>query len=99
MKTHWSEANRRKKSDAQMLAVCAYNAKIPKATGKRRVEIIITRTRGRKADPDAYHKSVLDGLTRTGYLKDDSQEWAECPPALILSGKQKSTTIKITDLP
>ena len=97
MENRWS-ASRKKKADAQMMAVYAYNAKIPKATGKRIVEILITLTRGRSPDPDAFHKTVLDGLTSTGYLKDDSEKWAHCPPAKFMRGKQKATQIVLTDI-
>lgn len=98
MGVHWAIAGRRKTSDMQMMAAYACKKLIPKAPGKRLVEIIIQVTKGRAPDPDAYHKSVLDGLVRTGYLLDDSEKWCEAPPAKIVRGKSKSTTIRLTDI-
>lgn len=95
---HWSQAARMKSGAAQMIAAYLQKAKVPGATGKRKVEIHITQIKGRFPDPDAPHKSVHDALTRTGYLMDDSQEWLDFTPARYSRGK-KSTTIRIEDLP
>lgn len=98
MKAHWRNANRMKQSDAQMLGTYFYQAKIPKATGKRSVAITMTCGVGRGLDQDAVQKSLLDGLVNTGYLKDDSSIWMEFKGVTIQRGKRIATTIVLGDL-
>lgn len=63
---------RRKKECYEIIAGYFMQAKIPKATGKRRVDMEMhLSSRQRKADPDAIWKVLLDGLVRCGALVDD----------------------------
>jgi hypothetical protein len=49
---------------------------VPPATGPRRVSLVITLPPGeRRCDPDAYWKSLLDGLRACGLLVNDSARW------------------------
>lgn len=96
---HWGAAGRKKTADMQMMATYAHNAKIPKATGKRRLEIEMhIKGAGRTPDPDNFFKSVCDGLKRSGYLIDDGEKWVEITPARFFRGKIKATTLILTDL-
>src|SRR5271163_3036171 len=96
--SHWATANRLKRSDIQMLGVYCYQAKIPKAKGRRRIGIEIVLGKGQRgADPDAYYKVVCDALVRLGYLKDDSRHWLDLEPVRYSRG-DKATVIKIEDL-
>ena len=97
MKAHYHAANRMKSGDAQMIAAYARIARVPKAVGRRKLEIKIQAT-GKFADPDAYYKSVNDALVTLGYLKDDSSKWVEITPTTFVRGKSKATTIILTDL-
>jgi len=99
LKGKWS--HRKKTSDMQMMATYALKARVPKATGRREVEIILTvahGTSGRRPDPTNYYKSTLDGLARTGYLIDDSTKWLQHKPTRVEMGEAKATTIKLTDM-
>lgn len=96
---HWSTAHKRKRSDMQMIGAYAFKAKIPKATGKRRLELIITLGRGQRAcDPDAYFKSAVDAMVRLKLLKDDNRQWLELMPIRFEKAKEKATTIILTGL-
>lgn len=79
MNCHWAVASRMKKSDAGMLwRYCSY---IPKAEKKRLIKIkIYLQGKQKEADPDAYWKSLLDGLVLNGLLVDDSSKWVELMP-------------------
>lgn len=95
---HWSEMGRHKHADMLMLSTCAHKAKVPKATGKRSLRIIITLGKGQRGcDPDAYFKSTCDALVRTGYLKQDSRQWLELLPVAFQRGT-KATTIVLRDI-
>lgn len=70
---------------------------VPKATTKRRVELIIELGKGqRAADPDAYFKSLGDALVNAGLLVNDSHKWVEWMPVKYERGKKK-TTIRLYD--
>lgn len=96
---HWSVRNRKKKADAQMIQ--AYAMAIPKATGKRRVGLhIVLHGSQQAADPDAYWKSLLDGLVKCSLLVDDSSQYCELSPPTYERGKKSysGTTIILEDL-
>jgi len=82
-----------------MIGVYLYNAKVPKAAGKRRVEIVIVLGKGQRAgDPDAYNKSLLDALVRLGYLKDDNRQWLQLESVKFSRAEEKAMIIRITDV-
>jgi hypothetical protein len=75
---HWTTANRLKKSDRETITAYSIKSEIPKAEGKRRVSLEIHISgRQQEADPDAYWKSLLDGLTRCGMLVDDQAKYCQ----------------------
>lgn len=95
---NYHAANNRKKGDTQMIAAYAMQAKIPKAKGKRKVEITIEITKGREPDPDAYFKVVHDALKQTGYIIDDSSKYIDFVPTKFIRAKHKAIVIRLTDL-
>jgi len=80
-----------------MIHAYAYNVKVPKAEGKRKVEITHSQPLGRFPDPDNLYKVVNDSLVKLGFLKDDSDKWLENSPVKQIRGK-KFTVITITEV-
>jgi len=96
---HWSTANQLKRSDKGMVA--HYCKDIPKATGKRLLEVnILMGKKQRKCDPDAFHKSLCDALVACGMLVDDSDKYVTLAP--VTQGRPKinwyGTIITLTDI-
>lgn len=97
LSSHWSKSRKLKAQDAQM--IWAYCNRIPKATGRRQLRVVITLAgRGRPPDPDAYFKSLNDALVKNDLLMDDSMKYLELLPIEIKRGIQKSTEINLTDI-
>ncbi len=97
MRTHWAKRGKARKELTDFLAV--YGRDVPKATGKRRVTIKLTRSgRGRLRDADGIPKLILDGLVCCGLLVDDSQKWCECT-ASYEHGDKRETRILLEDMP
>jgi hypothetical protein len=97
---HWSSGHRLKKSDRILLAGYAMAAAIPPASGKRRVSLEITLSpRQRAGDPDAYWKSVLDGLVAARLLIDDNRQHVELGTVAFRRGDGRQTTIILEDEP
>lgn len=98
--SHHMAAHRMKAADTQMIGVYAYIAKVPKAAGKRRLEIVITLAPGQRgADNDAYFKVCLDSLVSLSLLKDDNRQQLELEPVRYERGAAKATTLILTELP
>jgi len=98
LNSHWAASRRMKLADAQMIAVYANKASVPKALGKRSVGLIISYAKGqRSCDPDAYYKSTLDALVKTGYLKNDSAAWVSFEQPEFRRSEM-STTIILKDV-
>lgn len=96
---HWAQAARRKADDAQMISVYGRMAGVSAAATRRRVRLEVHGwPRGRMCDPDAFFKSLLDGLVKASFLVDDSQKWCECPPAVLVRSKEKKTIITLEDI-
>ncbi len=94
------KAARLKRDDAQMIGFYALKANVPRATGKRRVEIEVTVAGpGRTIDPDGVLKSLLDALVTAGMLVDDSSKWCEWETPIILRGTARETKLILEDLP
>jgi len=97
---HWARRARLKKADRELVGIYARQAAIPPATGKRRVQLVLTLApRQRAGDPDAYWKSMLDALTATGLLVDDNRQHVELAPVEFERGRAKATTILLADVP
>lgn len=93
--SHWAVAHKMKNRDKVEVRYASNH--IPKATTKRRVELVIELGKGQRAcDPDAYFKSLGDALTACGLLVNDSHKWVEWSPVQYVRGKKK-TTIKLYD--
>ena len=96
---HWAKAARKKKADARMVWAYAVSAHVPKAAGKRSVELTITLApRQRAFDPDAPWKGLLDALVRCGLLTDDNRQGVELMPIKYERGERKATRIILKDL-
>jgi hypothetical protein len=67
---------------------------------KRSIQLhVVLAGRGRNPDSaDCWQKSCLDGLVNAGYLTDDGDRWCQWIPPIVERGREKSTTIIITDL-
>jgi hypothetical protein len=95
---HWATARKRKRRDAEAVALAALAAGIPRATGRRRVSLTIRARFRRPPDDPAPLKSTLDALVAAGLLVDDSREWMEFvwPPEFERGGTV--TTIVLEDI-
>jgi hypothetical protein len=72
---------RLKKQDREIIWAYANQAKIPPATGKRRVSLHVTLGKGmREFDYDAPWKSLNDAMKHAGLIIDDSCEYVEQGP-------------------
>jgi hypothetical protein len=81
LKMHWAARGRAKEADALVVAGALRDAGVTAALGKRRLSItIILAKYQRAADPDAYHKSPVDGAVRCGALRNDNRQWLDLPP-------------------
>jgi len=86
-----------KKDDKELVA--AYGRDVPKATGKRRVSIMLTLApRQRAGDPDAYWKSLLDALVKAKLLLDDNRQHCELGTVEFERGKKRETRITLEDI-
>lgn len=94
---HWGWAHSLKTANTQMIGVYAHQAKVPKATGRRSVKMLITMGKGqRTGDPDAYYKTTHDSLVNLGLLKNDNHVWLELTPVEFKRGEM-ATTITLRD--
>lgn len=89
-----------KKKDREMVAWYVKMARIPPATGKRRLSLtLIMGHRMRTPDPDGVFKSLLDALVKCGALLDDRKECLELMPVAFERAKVKATRVELEDLP
>lgn len=89
--------SRGKKKDRDVVALAFKD--VPKATGKRRVSLLVTLgPRQRGHDIDAYWKSLLDAIKHAGIIKDDRKEWCEIMPVRFDRGPATATTITVEDV-
>ena len=94
---HWYYASKRKKSDRDLVGW--YGREVPKATGKRLVQLHVTlKPRQRQADVDDFFKSCLDALVACGLLVDDSPKWCQLAPTTYSRSAERETAITLTDL-
>jgi hypothetical protein len=96
---HRWKRGRLKKCDRQLIGFYARLAGVPKAEGKHRVSLLLTLgPRQRAGDPDAYWKSVLDGLVHAGLLADDNRQGVELGRVAFDRGARMETTIVLEDV-
>lgn len=75
---HRWKATRLKRQDREIVAVYALKCGTPRATGRRRVDLVVRPVKGKcRVDGDALWKSTLDALTKARLLVDDSLTWCE----------------------
>jgi hypothetical protein len=97
---HWSKKHRYKKADREIIAAYALAAGIPRAAGRRKVDLLITLApRERSPDPDNLWKSTLDGLVGCGLLINDNPQWLELGSVRFRRGAQRRTEIILRDVP
>lgn len=96
---HWTRRRKLKARDRDMVQVAVVNAKVPWATGKRRVSLTLTFPKGqRMGDIDAYFKSPLDALRHARAIVDDSPAHCELGPVIFNRGATRRTTIILEDV-
>ncbi len=96
---HWSARAKAKKADRRVIALAAKLAGIPRATGNRRVSLHLTlEPRQRAPDVDAHWKSLLDGLTAAGLLRDDNRKWCELGTVTYSRGPSRATRVELEDV-
>jgi hypothetical protein len=87
---HWGKAHRLKADWTQRVMVAKSNLRTPKATERRRVDILVALGKGkRKTDPDALWKASLDALKLNGLLVDDSPTWCEMGTVRYVAEKER----------
>jgi hypothetical protein len=91
---------RLKKQDRKMICAYAWQAKIPPATGKRRVSLHVTLGKGmREFDYDAPWKSLNDAMKHAKLIIDDSCEYIEQGPVTFSRDWVNwGTVIRLEDL-
>ena len=94
----WWTIAKLKKGDKKF--VSHYTRKLPKARVKRELHLeIVMKKNQKKADPDAYFKSLNDALTHAGMLVDDSDKWVKInPPTYSRDWDNWGTRITLTDI-
>lgn len=95
---HWSKAHKAKRHDKEILWGYTYN-KIPEKQIKRSVELTIILGPGQRGcDPDAYWKTVNDGLVNSRALWNDNDKYCQILPVKFERAEKMATRIVITDL-
>lgn len=75
---NWQRASRLKAHDRDVIGRAFMVYGIPKATGKRRVDLLLIMGKGQRAcDPDAHTKSTFDALVACGALFDDTKNYVQ----------------------
>lgn len=97
LRSHWAKRARLKRLDRETVAVYALNARVPRATGRRRVSVAVECC---KSPPDADNvlKSLLDALTHCGLVIDDSPAWCELGTVTVARGPRDRTVVTLEDL-
>lgn len=98
LKGRWT-ASKLKDRDRQMIGTAVLAGGIPRATGQRRVRLLVVWPAGqRSVDKDALYKSLLDALVHSGALKNDSAAWCEPERPRYARGEELITFITLEDL-
>ncbi len=99
MSCHWATAGRRKAADKNLICAYCLTNRLPLAQGPRRVDLFLTlKGPGRPHDPDAFWKSLLDGLVHARMLIDDDRRYSKQGDVEIEYGAKRQTVIVLTDL-
>ncbi|MHB8397367.1 MAG: RusA family crossover junction endodeoxyribonuclease [Candidatus Limnocylindrales bacterium] len=90
---------RMERIDRNMIAAYMIQARIPRAQGRRRVDLHLTLgPRNKEGDVDAYWKGLLDGLVACGMLIDDRRQYCQLGDVTYERGAQKGAVIILTDV-
>lgn len=96
---HWAARRRRKRSDADLIAVYCGRAQVAAASRRRRITQRLTLAgNDRRRDDDNAWKSLLDSLVYARVLVDDGPDWVEKRPLEFERGRERKTTLVIEDL-
>jgi len=98
---HWTVRSRLKKADRKRIAMEAAIQGVPKAEGRRRVDLLIVLAKGQRApDSDAFDKALRDSLVHAGLLTDDNREGLEDGEVAFERTRDAShwTVITLTDV-
>jgi len=97
---HWSIGHRLKRAAAQRLALEALAQRVPVASGRRRLRMVVSgwARGGRICDADAPLKAGLDSLVRCGLLLDDGPAGLEGMPLVEVVRGPKRTIITLEDV-
>jgi Holliday junction resolvase RusA-like endonuclease len=99
LKAHWAVAHRIKRKACERIALECLAARIPPATGPRRVRLAVTvANRGHRPDPDNLLKCVLDALVNCRALLDDSAGHCVATPPAVRAGRDRQTIIILEDI-
>ncbi len=96
---HPMTRSRLKRIDANLIAGYCSRDRIPAAIGIREVGLKITLgPKQRAADPDAYWKSVLDGLVKARMLVNDDRLYCRLGSVEFERGDERATMISLREI-
>lgn len=96
---HWRKKHRLRKQNALIIGTYGLLAGVPRAAGKRRVELtIVLGPKQKGCDPDAYWKLLLDCLKQVGLLMDDRKECVELAWVGFERAREMATVIELEDV-
>lgn len=98
MEGHWSNGARKKKADRWVVLTYVKKEKLKPAFCKRRLYVeIVLGPRQKKADPDAYFKSLCDALVHAKMLTDDNDAGVELAPVQYSRDAQNWGTLIVLE--
>lgn len=98
VKRHWRHGWRLGKQDKAMVATACLLARVPRAEGKRRVDLHVILGPRQRADADCFWKVLLDSLVACGTLRNDSSKWCELGPVTFERGPKAAMVVTITEI-
>ena len=95
---HHMVTHQRKQLHLEIIVRHAQAQGVPRATGPRRVSLILTVRGGRRPDRDNIRKVVIEGLVASGALVDDNPDWCSEGSIEYRWGKGRQTEIILEDV-
>ncbi len=90
---------KRKRIDCNMVCGYCIQNRIPRAQGRRRVDLCLTlQGRDKEHDDDNCWKNLLDNLVTAGMLIDDCRQYCQRGEVTYERGVERGTLITLTDL-
>ena len=98
MSAHWSKRAKMKRDDFEIIWLNTLG--LGGQMVKKELNLTIFLGKGqRKCDPDAYFKSLLDGLVKAKLIVDDSDKWLRINnPKFVRRPENWGTHIELTTL-